>query len=87
MEFIRHDGPLQCANPHCNGVEENRNVFYCFHSGRRLNWIVCKKCGFWTRVSYGVEEMGPFPDGLRREVKKIRDDFDVSLKKYGTNWN
>jgi hypothetical protein len=83
MEFIRHDGPLQCSGPRCNRVEENRKVYYCFHEGRRINWVACGKCGAWTRVSYGVEEMGPFPEHFRRDVRKIKD-FDLAL--YGTNW-
>jgi hypothetical protein len=86
MEFIRHDGPIQCANPQCNLVEEDRKVYYCFHNKRRISWVVCGKCGTWTRVSYGVEEMGLFPDNLKLDVRKIRDEFGRALKKYGTNW-
>jgi hypothetical protein len=83
MEFIRHKGDLQCSNPRCNEVEEDRRIYYCFHEGKQVYWFVCGKCSEWTRLSFGYEEIGPLSPALRQRNEKIRK-FDIA--QYGTNW-
>ena len=83
MEFIRHDGDLQCSNSHCNDVHSRRLIYYCWHEGHQVYWFVCGKCGEWTRLAFGYEEIGSLAPVVRKQNAKIRD-FDVS--RYGMTW-
>jgi Fe2+ or Zn2+ uptake regulation protein len=83
MEFIRHKGDLQCSNPRCNEVEDQRVIYYCFNEGKQVYWFVCGKCNEWTKLTFGYEEIGPLALALWKRNAKIQN-FD--LKQYGTNW-
>ncbi len=86
MEFIRHDGDLQCSNGKCNEVSSNRKIYYCWHEGKQVYWFVCGSCKEWTRLAFGYEEIGTLAPALRNGNSKIRNEFAKSLSKYGTNW-
>jgi len=86
MEFIRHEGELQCSNPRCNKIDGRRKIYYCWHDEKQVYWFVCDKCKEWTRLSFGYEEIGTLAPELRRKNEKIQKDFDKSFSKYGATW-
>jgi hypothetical protein len=87
MEFVRHIGDLQCSG--CRKVESNRVIYYAQHEGGQLYWFVCgeARCGQWTRLAFGYEEIGPLAPHLRIQNPKIRRFEDENeVERYGTNW-
>ncbi len=86
MEFIRHDGELQCSNRHCNSVHSRRVIYYCWHEGKQVYWFVCGSCKEWTRLAFGYEPIGTLAPDVRDRNDKIRKDFKKSFVKYGASW-
>jgi hypothetical protein len=85
MEFIRHGGELRCSK--CENVESDRNIYYAQDGDTQLYWFVCGRCGQWTRLAFGYEEIGPLSPEIRKRNPKIsRFEERNEVEHYGTNW-
>src|SRR6516164_8772999 len=85
MEFIRHIGELHCSK--CERVESDRNIYYAQDGDTQLYGFVCGRCGHWTRLAFGYEEIGPLAPGIRRRNPKVRRFEERNeVERYGTNW-